>query len=172
MEFNAPMAVEQIKEIQAVYDMNERINPIGDAENLGLDLFTGTATAQGIARRESLYGILPGDTDSLEDRRYRVLVKENDRIPYTLRTLQKKLSTLCGEDGYRLSHEGDVMTVKVELSRKSMFDDVCSLLEDIVPCNLVLNVGLLYNQYGILKGRTYRELAGFTYAQIREEVVL
>lgn len=171
MEFDFPAVIEGIKDIKAIYDMNEKINPIRDAENLESDLFVGTATIRGIIRRERLFGIRPNDTDSLEERRYRLLVEENNQIPYTMRTLRKKLSVLCGENGYRLFCEKDRLTVKVELSRKNMFDDACRMLENIVPLNISLHVGLLYNQYKTLRGITYRGLEKHTYAQAKEEII-
>lgn len=171
MEFDFPAVIEGIKDIKAIYSMNERINPIQDAENLESDLFVGTATIRGIMRRERLFGIKPNDTDSLEDRRYRLLVEENNQIPYTMRTLRKKLSILCGEDGYQLLCEKDRLTIRVELSRKNMFDDVYRMLENIVPLNISLCVGLLYNQYKTLSGFTCGELERYTYAQAKEEVI-
>ncbi len=172
MRFHCPEAIENIRDVKAVFDMNDEINPVLDAERLELDLFVGTATVKGIARRERLYGIRPNDTDSLENRRYRLLAKENDRIPYTVRTLRNKLSVLCGKDGYRIFLEDERLTVQVSLIRKNMLGDICRLLESIVPLNIVLCVGLLYNQYQGLERFSYGEMRKFTYEQLREETIL
>lgn len=171
MVFECPEVIENIRDMKVIFDMNDKINPIPDAENLELDLFVKTATLHGIQRRERLYGIVPKDTDTLEERRYRILTRENNQIPYTVRMLRKKLSNLCGEDGYCVLLDHQRLTVKVELTKKSMFEDVKKLLEEMVPLNIVLETGLLYNQYSLLERFTYGELENFTYGQLREDVI-
>lgn len=171
MEFEIPDAISQIKDIMAIYNMNDKLSLIPDAESLEKDLFTGTATRQGIIRREKLYGITPLDTDTLEDRRFRVLVKENDKIPYTHRTLEKKLAILCGEDGYRLSITEGHVEIRVALTKKNMLHDVIGLAEKMVPLNMCLTCSLLYNQHKTLGQFTHRQLAAFTHRQIRNEVL-
>lgn len=171
MEFNCPEAVGKIKEIDAIYKMNDIVNPMVEAENLEKDLFIGTATKNGIARREKLYSIIPKDTDTLEDRRYRVLAKENSEIPYTIRSLKRKLETLCGENGVTIELTEEKITVKVALARKGMYEDTAKMLEEIVPLNIIVNCLQMYNTHGILRGYTHRQLRQFTHGQLRNEVL-
>ena len=171
MEFNYPEAVGKIKEIKAIYNMNDVVNPMTDAENLEKDLFTGTATEEGIARREKLFGVIPKDTDSLEDRRYRILLKENSEIPYTINSLKNKLETLCGEDGVAIELTEDTITVKVALTRKGMYEDTAKMLEEIVPLNIIVDCLQMYNSYSDISNITYGGLAEKTYGQIRNEVL-
>ena len=171
MEFNCPEAVGKIKEIDAIYSMNDVVNPMADAENLEKDLFTGTATENGIARRENLYSIIPNDTDTLEDRRYRVLTKENSEIPYTIRSLKRKLETLCGENGVTIELTEEKITVKVALARKGMYEDTTKMLEEIVPLNLLTECLQMYNTWEMLESYTWGELANRTWEQLRSEVL-
>lgn len=171
MEFNCPEAVGKIKEIDAIYKMNDVVNPMEDAENLEKDLFTGTATENGIARRENLYNIIPKDTDTLEDRRYRVLTKENSEIPYTIRSLKRKLETLCGENGVTIELTEEKITVKVALARKGMYEDTAKMLEEIVPLNLLTECLQMYNTWEMLESYTWAELANRTWEQLRSEVL-
>ena len=171
MEFNCPEAVGKIKEIDAIYNMNDVVNPMEDAENLEKDLFTGTATENGIARRENLYSIIPKDTDTLEDRRYRVLTKENSEIPYTIRSLKRKLETLCGENGVTIELTEEKITVKVALARKGMYEDTAKMLEEIVPLNLLIECMQMYNTWEMLESYTWGELANRTWEQLRSEVL-
>ena len=60
----------------------------------------------------------------------------------------------------------------VELKRKAMFNDVSTLLEDIVPLNIIIDLKLRYNQYGgTLPKYTYAMLSKYTCKQVREEVL-
>ncbi|MBD5542849.1 MAG: DUF2313 domain-containing protein [Lachnospiraceae bacterium] len=168
--FEYPEVLKSTKEFPAIYNMNDKINPAKDAENLEQDLFIGTATLDGIGRREKEYGIVPKDTDDVEDRRFRIMEKENGRLPYTIRTLRKKLETLCGENGFYLKAEQEKITVKIALGRKAMFETVCKMLDEIIPLNLLIDATILFNTYEMMSGKTHGELANRTYEQIRTEV--
>lgn len=169
--FEYPKVLDNMKEFPAIYNMNDRVNPVIDAENLELDLFIGTATAAGIARREKEYGISPKDTDSLEDRRFRIKLKENERLPYTETFLREKLTELCGADGYYLEVLADEVIVKISLGKKSFFESVADMLEKMIPLNMIIRLGLLLNTYEILALKTYEQLEGYTYQELREEVL-
>lgn len=171
MVFECPDVVKEIKDIAAIYAMNDDVNPIIDAERLDLDLSATTATEQGISRREKLYGIIPKDTDSLEDRRFRVRARENEITPYTARTLEKKLATICGEDGYTAILKDGKLTVRVALPRRATYEDARKMLEEMVPLNICMECTLLYNQHKTLAVYTHAELAEHTHGYWRNEVL-
>lgn len=168
--FEYPEVLKSTKEFPAIYNMNDKINPAKDAENLEQDLFIGTATLDGIRRREKEYGIAPKDMDSLEDRRLRIIARENSRIPYTIRALRRKLETLCGKNGFYLELEQEKIIVRISLERKSMFETVCKMLDDMIPLNLLMDVRIMFNTYETIRGKPYSGLGNRTYEQIRNEV--
>lgn len=135
--------------------------------------FVSTAGERGIARYEKIFGITPMDTDTLDERRFRVLAKINAQLPFSIRRLRQQLSTLCGEDGYKLEVNGGVytLTVKVALTAKRNQQAVEELLADIVPANMVCTTSLLYNQHADLTRFAHAQLAALTHFAIREEVL-
>ncbi|WNX84042.1 putative phage tail protein [Agathobaculum sp. NTUH-O15-33] len=50
--------------------------------------FIHTAPEQAVERYEKIYKIVPKDTETLEERRFRVLSKINAQLPYTVRMLE------------------------------------------------------------------------------------
>lgn len=56
--------------------------------------FIPTAGNMGLSRWEKILGITPKGTDSLEDRRFRILTRINEELPYTLPQLRNILETL------------------------------------------------------------------------------
>ena len=56
--------------------------------------FVSTAGERGIARYEKIFGITPMDTDTLDERRFRVLAKINAQLPFSIRRLRQQLSTV------------------------------------------------------------------------------
>lgn len=135
--------------------------------------FVTTAGERGIARYEKIFKITPMDTDTLDERRFRVLARINAQLPFSVRRLRQQLSTLCGEDGYRMEIDGGryTLTVKVALTAKRNQQAVEELLADIVPANMVCTTSLLYNTWEQIKELTWGELKKLTWREIKEEVL-
>ena len=147
--------------------LNTAVDEVLDAQ------FVSTAGERGIERYEQIFSIVPQDTDTLDERRFRVLAKINAQLPFSIRRLRQKLATLCGEDGYRMEIDGGryTLTVKVALTAKRNQQAVEELLADIVPANMVCTTSLLYNQHADLTQFTHAQLALLTHFEIREEVL-
>ena len=64
--------------------------------------FFDDADEVGVQRYETLLGLLPRTGDTLETRRFRVKAKFNEQLPFTYRTLEQQLTTLCGADRFAL----------------------------------------------------------------------
>ena len=150
------------------------IDRLRDAADAVLDAqFISTAGETAIARYEKIFGITPMDTDTLAERRFKVLAKINAQLPFSVRRLRQQLETLCGADGYKLELDGDryTLTVKVALTAKRNQQAVEELLADIVPANMICTTSLLYNQHADLTRFTHAQLALLTHFEIREEVL-
>lgn len=129
---------------------------------------------EGIKRFEKILGITPKGNETLDERRFRLMVQWNTTIPYNYAYLLKQLDMLCGSSGYRanMDFENQTLTVKVELVSKSMVDSVRSMLDVVLPCNILYHVELLYNQHKTLSGFTHGELERYTHKELREEVLV
>lgn len=135
--------------------------------------FIESANSDGILRYEKIMGISSRGTDTLEDRRFRVKNRIVGDLPYTKEALGKRLSALCGKDGYTLLIEYDKYNVKVqlELTAKNQYEEVGIILRDILPANLTIAVSIRYNQYYKLSRLTHKELSEYTHKYIRNEVL-
>ena len=150
------------------------IDRLHDAADAVLDAqFLSTAGEYAIQRYEKIFGVVPQDTDTLDERRFKVLTRINTQLPFSVRRLRQQLETLCGEDGYKLELDGDryTLTVRVALTAKRNQQAVEELLADIVPANMVCTTSLLYNQHADLTRLTHAQLALLTHFEIREEVL-
>lgn len=150
------------------------IDRLHDAADAVLDAqFISTAGETAIARYEKIFGITPMDTDTLAERRFKVLAKINAQLPFSVRRLRQQLATLCGDDGYKLELDGGryTLTVKVALTAKRNHQAAEELLANIVPANMVCTCSLLYNQHADLTRFTHAQLALLTHFAIREEVL-
>lgn len=136
--------------------------------------FIETAKEKGVARAEKIVGLSPRATDTLEERKFNLIAKYNEDLPYTVKKLHELLAVLCGEKGYHLAINNNefTLTVKVELTSKKSKASVEELLERVAPANMVLYVTLMYNQHKTVKMLTNVELRKYTHNGIREEALI
>lgn len=135
--------------------------------------FINTAGNLSLSRWEKILGITPKGTDTLDDRRFRVLTRLNEELPYTLPQLRVILGTLCGAGSYSAEVEEGTyqLVVKIGLAAKNNFSDVASLLDRVVPENMVVTLLQLYNTHGELGHFTHTQLSTFTHDKLRNEVM-
>lgn len=170
-----PPVLREFKENQEIAKVeNPQIERLWQATEQAMnDQFIETATEYGVSRRERMLHIFPAGTDTLETRKFRLLTRYNEQAPYTRRVLRNLMNSLCGEDGYTLSIDvaQKVISVRVELTVRGMFDAVVDMLERITPVNMVMDVQLRFNQQSNLSKYTHAQLSQYTHDQLRNEVI-
>ena len=170
-----PLIIQELREFQKIAEIEEPLfEQLEQAiEDIVNDQFIQTATERGIARREKMLKISPFADDTLETRRFRVQGVWNDKLPYTYRVLLERLDSLCGPDGYVMElNAGEYsLNIKIELTKKRMFDEVVKISRQMVPANIVVTVELRYNQHMTLVNFTHNQLAQYTHYHLRNEVI-
>ena len=80
------------KEIKAIMEAEQPEFEIvwPQAENVLNDQFVSDSSTIGIERMEKILGIIPKKTDTLDERKFRILVKLNEQLPYTLPVLEQQ----------------------------------------------------------------------------------
>jgi hypothetical protein len=144
-----------------------------DIDKLLDNQFIISADENGIKRWERILGISPKATNTLQDRRFRVLSRVNSKLPYTIKRLHEQLEILCPDEGFELELEAQYFTlrIRVALAAKEQFDEVEKLTARQSPANLILDISLRYNTYGVLGAFTHQELGSYTHTQLREELI-
>ena len=141
-------------------------------ENAFLDQYIPDATENGVGRWESMLGVSPKDTDTLDVRKFRILTKLNQELPYTTRKLEQALTNLCGVGGYSLNVNFNDFYVEVHLAleNEGSYVEVENLLAKMIPANMLTYVKIMFNKHGVLTQFTHTQLAEFTHNQLRREV--
>lgn len=170
-----PPYLREYREMSQIMKAEEReIETINNTHNQLVDnRYIQTCDEVGIKRFESILKITPLQNDSLDDRKYRCIAIWNQKLPYNYYFLDSKLKSLCGDGGYQLLSDFGTRTiiVKLALTEKNQYDTVKNVLYEIIPCNMVVKVQLMYNQHGLLKKYTHEELSQHTHLQLRENVL-
>lgn len=138
------------------------------------DQFIAEAGEYGVSRWEKILGILPKGSETLVQRRFRILTRLSEQLPYTVRMLENQLEALCGEGRYTiwLEHKSYKLIVRVSLMARNNLTDVDDLLKRIVPANLIIDLSLEYNKHKMLEKYTHRQLSHNTHNRLRNEVVI
>lgn len=171
-----PTVVRDVRDYEVLMDSEqESVEEAWDnISNLLNDIFTESASENGIERREQIFSIKPKATDTLGERRFRIQVKENEQLPYSYRVLEKQLSSLCGDDGFSLnvSDSDYLVKIKLELKAKKNIDEVRIYARKIAPANIAIDISIMYNQYSKVGKLTYKQLSSRSYRDIRNEVLI
>ena len=169
-----PPFVQDYREIKAIMDAEQISAETAwtDAENVLADQFVVDATENGVSRYEKILGIIPKGTYTLDERKFNILARMNEQLPYTMKQLHSSLASLCGEDGYTLKLDANAyeLMVKLALSNENNLEAVEQLLYKMLPANIVTKVGM-FNTYLIVGGFTHEQLSAYTYKEVREEIL-
>lgn len=170
-----PDVLRDVKEMRAIMDAETpEVQALWAAcEDCMNDQFIADATENGVARREKILGITPYTTDTLDDRKFRLLAKYNEDTPYTRNRLKNMLASLCGDDGFFVTFLTGNFTVnvKVALAVKKQKEIIEELLERVLPYNMVFTVELLYNTWAQVKPYTWAGLKTLSWKDLKEEVL-
>ena len=169
-----PPFMREFREIRCIMDaLQPEIDALYEAaQNVLNDQFIQFATEAGIKRWEKMLKVSPKDTDTLDDRRFRLLTMMGQEMPYTLSKLHETLSAICGEGNFLIDLQPQNYHIKVllALSNKNAYQEVVNTLKNIIPANLIQTVQVQYNHHEILKQFTHEELSTYTHEQLRNEV--
>lgn len=134
--FNAPQIISGIADIAQIYRASgQQCERIDDAlERMDGNIFMDTMDEGTVARWESMLGIVPAETEPLENRRSRVKTKSMEKLPYSYRVLIRMLDVLCGEGNYILSL--DVFSLECQVYTGDVLANVTDLMETVLPLNI------------------------------------
>lgn len=172
-----PENLREVKENHAILTMAEQPemeNLWGALDNVLKDQFIQDATEKGVSRYEAIMKIAPKADQSLDDRKFAILTKTNEQTPFTMTTLKRKLGLLCGEDGYSVISDvkNKILTVRVALTSANNYSDVETLLERIVPANMVIDLSLMYTQhYKFTNKYKHEQLEEYRHGELRNGVL-
>lgn len=169
-----PAFMQEFKEIKVLMNAEQAETETlwSSANNLFKDQFIKEATENGVKRWESMLEISPKDTDTLEERKFRILTRLNQDLPYTLKRLIQALTNLCGADGFKVDVQYSKYHIEVllALSNEKNYGEVEKLLHKMIPANMTLNIKIMYNTHIVLSKLTHKQLSAYTHNRLKREV--
>lgn len=127
----------EIKELMRVTNIeSDQIYPL-IGKNLD-EAFIEDCSEYGIRKYENCLHIIPDESETLETRKLRVLMRWYDYAPYTFRVLVNKLNMICGVNNYDLQVDFENYHFKIitELGTYGSIDELAHMFESILPENI------------------------------------
>lgn len=136
------------------------------------DCFVHTGTEWAIERWEKIFRLQTYPSDTLDERRARILATITRELPYTMRALLRMLEALLGPGNFSATVNSVTSTliVLVNVRVAHQLNDVRQLLDAVVPANLAIVIGDLYSTHERLAAYTHAELAAYTHKYIQEQL--
>jgi hypothetical protein len=132
---------EEIRQLLAAEDPH--ITALVDASVCCVDeQYIQTATDYGLSKFESLLGIHPDPTATLDERRKTVLAMWFNSLPFTERQLKNRIIALQGDDNVDVSV--DYGTYDIAIATRLLYEgqvsDLMHILRTMVPANMTYAV--------------------------------
>lgn len=119
------------------------------------NLFVLSASEYGIRRWEKILKIYPQDTDSLEIRRMRVLLRLLFKPPYTRRWLYGWLLDIYGEGNFTINITDYIVDIDLLYDNIKEADELTSdfvaLVQDAMPENMMFDFNILRETSGAIR---------------------
>lgn len=133
------------------------------------DQFITTCSLDTLIKWEKYLKLTPNPTDTVTERRFRVLANFKDIPPYTRRYLKKRLDELCGEGNWRWHERYNEYCLVIEVSVDSPTNKrtIERFVRNIVPANIEVIVRDYSSEYGELSIFTHGKLSEYTHGDIK-----
>lgn len=130
---------------------NEEFNRLSECIFRALeDSFIESATEYGVKRWESMLQIAPSASDTLDDRKARILTYLNLKLPYTWRVLKQLIAGVVGEDNFEMSLDNDTQTLSIKCYDEH-YDSISTLVSRVIPMNLNVEYVFYELPFGYLR---------------------
>ena len=132
-------------------------------ENIDLmqeDMFIDTVSEEGIKRFEKMLGIEGSNLKSPDLRRFILKLR---LVAGKRANLKSKLNSLVGSNNYTMNYDinSNTLVVRIVIESKSYLDEVKALLDKLVPCNVIIDVRILYLSHEMMKVYTHEYLSNY-----------
>ena len=144
-----PPFLKDVREFKVVFSSEDvELNLLKDKIGQVLDeVIVNKAEKYGLERYEKIYAIENVSND-IEVRRFNLLSKINNRIPFTRRWLINKLNNTVGEGNYIIKE--DYNNYKISIEVLAIFEDVAEILSkdlrEQLPANIEVTVNLFQTE--------------------------
>jgi hypothetical protein len=129
-----------------------------------------TADEAETRRYEKIFGVSPGEGESLENRHTYILTQLSTTVPYTFLWFTNLLVGIYGEDNVDITLDTGALTLTIELKLGSkLFSRIIrDLVKKVVPANVAVTIIVEFNRWEHILSRTWSEAYKDRWYEIKE----
>lgn len=133
---------------------------------------TATASQTGIERKEKCYGVKPAETDTLEERRFRIEMIEREINIYNFKEIEGFIQAMCSGNAEVLRDfsdpEAPVLKISVALASAKSFKEMTQRVKKMIPADMTLEAEIIYAKFSQYTDKTFSQLSDKTFRELRE----
>ncbi len=125
-----------------------------------------------IERFEKIMGIVDFGNMSEKERRDRIILKLNEKLPYTVFRFKESLDFICGNENYFLLIVFDEyrIVLRIKNDKKAVINEVLSLIDRMIPANMAVSVHK-FNTHEIVGRFRHDTLSLYTHNEIYSSII-
>ena len=138
-----PPFLKDVREFIRIFEAEDKVitKLNDDIKALTNEVIVKTANSYGIEKYEKIYRI-KNKSETIETRRLNILLKINNRVPYTLKWLIKTLNETIGENSYTLTVKDYQLNMIINLAFTELAEILKSNLKQQIPANIKISYQL------------------------------
>jgi hypothetical protein len=159
-----PPVTAQIKDFKQLCASEQIVfdNAVKACDRVRNEYFIYLSEDYALSEYENMIG-LPS-TGETEVRRTRILNSLNGIRENIIAYIQNECDNAVKD--YSFNSENFVFSIGLWVNKADYMQNVSDILEELVPCNVVIKIALAYNTHGRLSNYTNEELSKLTHEQV------
>ena len=173
-EYLMPPHLSSIKEVEASFEIARYLCSLfyEKLAELERERDTATATESGIARKEKCYGVKCFETDTLEERRFRIQMIEREINIYNFKEIESFIQAMCKNDAVIERDFSDIanpkLKISVALASAKSFKEMTDRVSKMLPVDMTLEAQIIYAKFNQYSSKMFKELGNKTFKEIKE----
>lgn len=169
-----PEHLSGIKEVEASFEIARYVAELFYSKLCELEKEHNITTASitGIERKEECYGIKPYETDTLEERRFRIEILEKEINIYNFERIEGFIQDMSNGNAIVerdfSDYKNPKLYVGVALASAKSFKEMVERLKKMLPLDMQLDAEIIYTKFSAYVNSTFKNLSDKTFKELRE----
>lgn len=121
---------------------------------------------------EEMLSITPNKDETISERRNRLILKFNEKLPYTMFRLNESLDIICGKGNHSVFvvYNDYSITLRILSENSGVIMAVSDLAERMIPANMKVTI-LSFNTHQIVGKFRHRYIRKYTHRDIYKSIL-
>lgn len=168
-----PPILREYREINIIHEaiLPELIQLKNERKEIEDAQFIFTCPLKYIDRWEKSLKIENGDLYDLETRRINCYNRKNNTLPYSRKKINNRIYALVPKEYCEIKWGKNWIKVRIKYEYENMMKYIYTLLDDVLPLNMVIYVDIKKTTHEMLEVYKHKELEPYTHEELETKEV-